>query len=522
LLYLMLVLYAGPEMSESAEPILRMRGVSKHFDGVQALADVDFETRAGEVHALLGQNGAGKSTLIKILTGVYAPDRAEMMLGRQPLRPRSPADAQRRGISTVYQELNLVPTLSAAENLCLGRAPRRWYGVDWRAMRRTARRHLTAFGLRIDVAEPLGTFPIAIQQMVAIARAVAQRARVLVLDEPTSSLDRREADVLFDTMRRLKAQGLSVIFITHFLDEVYRIADRITVLRNGRRVGTYSPSGVPKIELVALMLGRPAREAAALERRCEDALPAERREPRLIARNLGRRGAIEPFDLEVRGAQIVGFAGLLGSGRTEAARLLFGADRRDSGEVRVQGAAHAVRSPRQAIAAGLALTPEDRQAEGLFADMSLRDNIALVVQRRLSRLGWLSRSRHTRIAQRMLRRLGIVTAGPQQPVRNLSGGNQQKVILARWLACDPQLWILDEPTRGIDVGAKAEIERLIADLARGGASAVFVSSELDELVRVCEHLLVLRERRVVGELRGMQVNEQQVMDCIAGEAADAP
>jgi simple sugar transport system ATP-binding protein len=509
----------------SSNGLLSMHAIDKRFPGVHALDRVDFDVRTGEVHGLMGQNGAGKSTLIKVLTGVHPRDGGTITFEGRPFRAASPADAQRKGISTVYQEINLVPSLSVAENLFLGREERRWWGINWRQQRRRAKALLGGFGLDIDVEETLGSYPVAIQQMVAIARAVDTRCRLLILDEPTSSLDARETELLFDLIRRLKGRGLGIVFVTHFLDQVFQISDRITVLRNGLRVGTFEAAKLPKLELVGHMLGRTPQEAAALEaERAAAEAPGAEREPLLSARAVGRRNAIEPFDLQVRPGQVLGLAGLLGSGRTEAARLLFGADRADTGSISVAGKRVRLRTPRHAIAHGLALCPEDRKTDGVFDDLSVRENIALVVQRTLSSLGLVSRAAHARIAERFVRQLDIATPDLERPVKYLSGGNQQKVILARWLAGNPALLILDEPTRGIDVGAKAEIEKLIEQLARRGMAIVFISTELEEVVRRSQRVAVLRDRRKVAELTGDDINEARIMTIIAGDAAadDSP
>jgi simple sugar transport system ATP-binding protein len=498
----------------NTDPILAMWGIEKRFPGVRALAAVDFDVRRGEVHALMGQNGAGKSTLIKVLTGAHRRDGGGMTFEGRDFHASSPADAQRQGISTIYQEVNLVPTLSVAENLFLGRMPRRWFGVDWRAMRRRAREVLAAYGLHLDVDRTLGSYPVAIQQLVGIARAIDTDARLLVMDEPTSSLDQHETEVLFGIIGRLKGRGLSVIFITHFLDQVFRVSDRITVLRNGARVGTFDAAALSRLDLVSHMLGRRPEEAAPAAARGEAAAAAAR-PPVLAARALGRRGAIEPFDLGVAPGEVLGLAGLLGSGRTEAARLLFGADAPDSGETLVRGRRVRLTSPRKAIALGIAFCPEDRKTDGVFPEMSVRSNIALVVQRTLGRLGIVSHEAHQRLAEEFVRRLGIVAADLGAPLKTLSGGNQQKVILARWLAAHPALLILDEPTRGIDVGAKAEIERLVERLAGEGMAILFISAELDEVVRRSHRILVLRDRRVVGELAGEAIDEKTVMSTIA-------
>lgn len=508
-------------MSASTDPLLRMRGIVKRFPGVLALDAVDFEVRAGEVHALMGQNGAGKSTLIRILTGVVAPDAGNMRFEGREFRAHSPADAQRRGISTIYQEVNLIPSLSVAENLFLGRAPRRWWGIDYNAVRKRARALLAEFDLELDVDRNLDSYSIAIQQMISIARAVDVDARLLVMDEPTSSLDAHETALLFKWISRLKARGMGIVFITHFLDQVYRVSDRITVLRNGRRAGVFSASELPKAELVGHMIGRPPGIDATMTESGHPDGKDESHNAVLEARRLGRRGHIAPFDLHINQGEVLGFAGLLGSGRTEAARLLFGADRADAGIVRVFGREVVLNSPRKAIARRIAMTPEERKTDGIFPEMSVLDNITLVVQRRLSRLGLVSRRKKAAIAQDFVRRLGIVLSDPDQPVKSLSGGNQQKVLLARWLALEPLLLILDEPTRGIDVGAKAEIESLIARLSTEGKSVLFISAELDEVVRQSDRIAVFRDRRLVGELSGDRINEQAVMDLIAGSDRDA-
>ena len=498
----------------STDSILVMRGIDKRFPGVHALAGVDFDVRRGEVHALMGQNGAGKSTLIKVLTGAYRRDGGTVTFEGRDFHASSPADAQAKGLSTIYQEVNLVPTLSVAENLFVGRLPRRWFGVDWRTMNRRAREVLAAFDLDIDVERTLSSYPTAVQQMVSIARAVDTDARLLIMDEPTSSLDKHETEVLFGIMARLKAKGISLIFVTHFLEQVFRVSDRITVLRNGGRVGTFETAALSRLDLVSHMLGRRPEEAEP-SRAARAAPGAAEPAPLLAVRGLTRRKAIEPFDLRISRGEVLGLAGLLGSGRTEAARLLFGADKADGGEVQVGGRRVRRHGPRQAIALGLGFCPEDRKTEGLFPDMSVRSNITLVVQRRLSRLGILSRRAHRRIAGEFVRQLGIVTADLDAPVKTLSGGNQQKVILARWLACRPALLMLDEPTRGIDVGAKVEIERLVESLAQEGVAIIFISAELEEVVRRSRRILVLRDRKVVGELAGDQVNVETVMNTIA-------
>jgi len=493
-----------------------------HFPGVHALNDVAFDVRPGEVHALMGQNGAGKSTLIKVLNGVHRQQGGSIRFEGRMFRAVGPADAQRQGVSTIFQEVNLVPTLSVAENVVLGRMPRHWFGIDWRAARKHARALLADFGLHIDVDRILGEYPVAIRQMVGIARAVATSARLLVMDEPTSSLDKQETEKLFEIIRRLKERGVGIVFVTHFLDQAYRVSNRITVLRNGGRVGTFDTVRLSKRELVGHMLGKTIEETASWEsERPAKAPGATTSEPILSARGLGRRRAVEPFDLDVRRGEVLGLAGLLGSGRTETARLLFGADRCDSGTLHIGRRKTRLHSPRQAIEHGIAMCPEDRKTDGVFPEMSVRDNIAMVVQRTLSRLGIVSRGAHLRIAQAFVKQLGIVTPDLDRPLKMLSGGNQQKVILARWLAGAPRVLILDEPTRGIDVGAKVEIERLVERLAGDGMAVVFISSELEEVVRCSHRLAVLRDRKKVLELAGDEISEKAVMIVIAGGGPSA-
>jgi galactofuranose transport system ATP-binding protein len=502
----------------SDTPLLLARGVVKTFPGVRALDAVDFTLRRGEIHSLMGENGAGKSTLIKVLTGVYPKDGGEMLLDGQLIHPRSPLDAQKLGISTVYQEVNLVPFLSVAENIYLGRQPKRLGFIRWGEINRGAREALARLDLEVDVTRPLNSYSIAVQQLVAIARALDVRAKVLILDEPTSSLTAKEVERLFDVMRRLKERGLGIVFVTHFLDQVYAVSDRITVLRNGRFVGEYEPSKLPRFELIARMLGRDADAVERLTHRHADACAAN---PSTLvdARALGRTGSIKPIDLQIRAGEIVGLAGLLGSGRSEVARLLFGVDRADSGQMLVDGRPADVRSPRTAIALRFGLTPEDRKTDGIIPDLSIRENIALALQGRRGWLRPLSRAAQNQLADRYIKALGIATPDADKPIGQLSGGNQQKALLARWLASEPRLLIVDEPTRGIDVGAKAEIEKLLASLCKDGMAILFISSELEEVARDCHRVVVLRDRSKIGELTGDRRTVPNIMRLIAGEAA---
>ncbi|MGX7828432.1 sugar ABC transporter ATP-binding protein [Actinokineospora sp. 24-640] len=498
-------------MSES--PVVELRGVSIEFPGVKALQAVDFRLFPGEVHALMGENGAGKSTLIKALTGVHTVDSGEIRLHGAPVSFTAPGQAQDAGISTVYQEVNLCPNLSVAENILLGREPRRLGRIDGRAMRARAAELLARIGLAVDPASVLGSHPIAVQQLVAIARALAVDARVLVLDEPTSSLDTDEVDELFRIMRVLREDGVAILFVSHFLDQVFRISDRMTVLRNGKLVGEYDTATLGRIELVSAMIGRELGVLAEVERRAERRVPGT--EAVLRAEKLGRAGAIAPFDLELHAGEVVGLAGLLGSGRTELARLLFGADRPDTGRLLIDGVPVRYRGPRATIAKGVAFSSEDRKAEGVVADLSVRDNLVLALQ---AARGWarpLPRRAADALVEEYVAKLDIRPANPDAIVGTLSGGNQQKVLLARWLVTKPRLLILDEPTRGIDIGAKAHIQKVVADLAAEGMAVLFISAELEEVIRVSDRVVVLRDRHIVAELSGQEAGVDEVMALIA-------
>lgn len=495
------------------QAILEARGVSKAFLGVQALQDVDFRLFPGEVHALLGENGAGKSTLVKVLTGVHTPSSGSLLLGGQEIDPKSPGQAQELGISSVYQEVNLVPNLSVAENIFLGRQPRRFGLLDYRTMNRQARELLETFKLAIDVSTPLSRHSVAVQQLVAIARGVSLSAKVLILDEPTASLDASEVNTLFEVMRTLTKQGLAILFITHFLDQVYAISDRITVLRNGRKVIEKPASELSQLQLVSAMLGR------ELSQTLSEAAPENRdRVPFLEVRGFTKRGVLEPFDLKVSQGEIVGLAGLLGSGRTELAQLVYGVTRSDAGAATVRGKPVRLNSPRQAMAQGFGMCPEDRKVEGIVGELTIRENIILALQSKRGLLNPLSLAEQNRIAGALIRSLRIATPDAEKPVRELSGGNQQKVILARWLAAKPTLLIVDEPTRGIDVGAHAEIITIMKELCAEGMALLIISSELGEIVEYSDRVMVLRDRRVVRELTGSQVTEDAIISAIAVEA----
>jgi len=492
--------------------LLEMRCVSKRYPGVRALDRVDFTLRRGEVHALLGENGAGKSTLIRVLGGAERRDEGHVRLDGVPIQPASPRAAEALGISTVHQEISLIPRLSIAENICLGREPTRFGLIRWRAVRRRAAAALSRLGLHVDPQRELAACSVAVRQMVAIARALDTQARLIVLDEPTSSLDSGETAELLALMRRLRAGGLGIVFITHFLDQVYEVADRLTVLRDGRRVGEFETRALTRHELIGHMLGKPPAQAP---RRSDHAAPTTPDSPLVEARGLARRGMLSPTDLQLRPAQTVGLAGLLGSGRTELAQLLFGAVRADRGEVRVRGRRVALRSPRDAIRSGFGFTPEDRKTCGLAGSLSVRENIILALQARRGVWRSLSRRAQADLVARFMRALGIRAAGPEQPVGTLSGGNQQKVLLARWLALEPRLLILDEPTRGIDIGAKAEIRAIVAELCAQGVAVLLISSDLEEIVAACGRVVVMRDRAKVGELSGSDVSEHAIAQTIA-------
>jgi monosaccharide-transporting ATPase len=494
--------------------LLRTKALTKSFGVVKALLNVDFNLYAGEVHAVLGENGAGKSTLIKLITGVYHKDSGDIFLEDKTIEPRSPHEAQEYGISTVYQEINLIPTLSVAENLFLGRQPRRWGFINTREVNARAKALLKTYNLDIDVTRTLSAYSIAIQQIVAIARGVDMSAKVLILDEPTASLDAHEVQMLFEVIRSLKGQGIGILLITHFLDQVYQISDRITVLRNGEKVGEYRTAELPRRQLVSLMLGR---ELTSVMEESDSRQTAAAREstPFLQVEGLGRKGMLEPLDLQVAKGEIVGLAGLLGAGRTETAKLIFGIDRSDEGDVLVKGSRVAIHSPRQAVRHGFAMCPEDRKVEGIIPDLSVRENIILAMQAKRGWLRTVSYKRQEEIAQEMISTLRIVTPDSDKPVGQLSGGNQQKVILARWLASQPDFLILDEPTRGIDVGAHAEIIQIIKRLCSEGLALLVISSELAEVVEYSHRVVVLRDRKKLTELTGDDITEQKIMHTIA-------
>ena len=510
-------------MTTIAEPaVLDVQGVSKRFAGVLALSDVSIELRAGQVHALVGENGAGKSTLIKVLTGVHQPDQGTIVYRGQPVTFARPLDAQAAGISTIYQEVNLVPLMSVARNLFLGREPITRLGlIDFGRMHREASASLARYGIHVDVKRPLRELGLGVQQMVAIARAIDADHRVVIMDEPTSSLEPREVERLMEVVDLLRRDGVAVVYVSHRLDEVFRLCDAVTVLRDGRRVHTGPISEITRLELVSRMLGRELSEVARARTRFGTHDASQETSAMLRAAGLTRRHVLDDVTVEVRPGEVVGLAGLLGSGRTETAKSIYGAHPLDSGAVEVAGEAVRPGSPRAAIAAGIALIPEDRKADGIIPTLSVRENIVLAALPTISRAGFVSRRRQDALVESLMTRLRIKASSPDQRVSELSGGNQQKVLLARVLCLEPRVLLLDDPTRGIDVGAKAEIQGLISDLAEAGLAVVLISSELEEVVEGADRIIVLRDGAVVGTLTGAEVTQDGVLGLIAAAAQRA-
>ena len=499
------------------DSVLEMRHIYKTFPGVKALQNVDFTLKKGEIHALMGENGAGKSTLIKVLTGVEEFETGEIMIDGcdHAIINRSPQEAQNRGISTVYQEVNLCPNLTVAENLFIGREPRKGGLIDWKTMNKKASKLLQDLDIHADVTQTIDNYSIAIQQMVAIARAVDMSAKVLILDEPTSSLDDGEVEKLFNLMRRLKSEGVGIIFVTHFLEQVYAVCDKITVLRNGQLVGQFTTAELPRVQLVAKMMGKDFDDLAAIKASKSEEKHGEE-DIVIKAVGLGKKGYIKPFDLVIHKGEVVGFTGLLGSGRSETVRVLYGAEKPDEGELSVKGRPIAARHPLTSMNAGMAYLPEDRKNEGIIADLSVRENLIMALQAHRGMFHLLSRKQQEEFTDKYIDMLQIKTASRETPIKSLSGGNQQKVIIGRWLLTNPDFLILDEPTRGIDVGTKTEIQKLVVKLAEQGMAVVFISSEIEEMLRTCDRMVVMRDGAKVGELSEDEMNQSNIMSTIAG------
>lgn len=503
----------------SAAPIVEMSDISIEFPGVKALDGVEFRLFGGEIHGLMGENGAGKSTLVKALTGVYQLDSGEIRLEGEVLRIGGTADAQEAGISVVYQEVNLCTNLSIGENVMLGHEIHGRLGINWKATHEAARQVLAKLGFAdLDPRLPLSSLSLAMQQLVAISRSMVVDCKVLVLDEPTSSLDVNEVEKLFSVIRRLRDQGVAILFISHFLDQVYAISDRLTVLRNGIFEGEYLTKDLRRRELISKMLGKDFDTLRSIRSDRGARSTKQQGLPFLKAEAISRTGSIEPTDVELFEGEVVGVAGLLGSGRTELARLLYGADKSEHGSIQIHGKPVDLNTPADGLENKIAFSSENRRDEGIIRDLTVRENMVLAVQ---SKRGWarpLPRSEQDRIVNKYIEELNIRPPNPEMPIKNLSGGNQQKVLLGRWLATEPKLLILDEPTRGIDVGAKAEIQATVADLAASGVSVVFISSELEEVVRLCDRIVVLKDHKKVAELMsGPGVTANSIVAIIASE-----
>ncbi len=497
--------------------VLKMRGICMTFPGVKALDNVDFTLKKGEIRALMGENGAGKSTLIKCLTGVNKFDSGEIYYEGydEPIVNKDTMDAQKKGISTVYQEVNLCPNLSVAENLYIGREPLTRFGtVNRKEMHKKAAELMKSLDLDIDVGVNLEEYSIAMQQMIAIARAVDMDSKVLILDEPTSSLDDREVEKLFTMMRNLREKGVGIIFVTHFLEQVYEVCDGITVLRNGQLVGEYQTEELPRVKLVAAMMGKDFDDLASIKK--ESSGDKQNEELVIEAEGLSHAGTIKPFDLDIHKGEVIGLTGLLGSGRSELARCIYGSDRATSGSLKVKGEEVKIKAPIDAMKLGMGMLPDDRKEEGIIADLSVRENTILAVQAKMGIVKKLPMSKQNEIADQYIEMLDIKTASRETLIKQLSGGNQQKVILARWLATNPDFLILDEPTRGIDIGTKTEIQKLVVQLAEEGKSLIFISSEVEEMLRTCNRMAVLRDGKKVGEIEEKDMDQMTVMQAIAG------
>ena len=500
--------------------VLELHNIHKSFPGLRALQGVDFTLSEGEIHALMGENGAGKSTLIKVITGVYEKEEGEIFLkgNEGAVNIHSPQDAQNLGISTVYQEITLCPNLTVAENMFIGRT--KGSLTNWKKMNEESDRILQSLDIPAKANQQLATCSLAVQQMVAIARAVDMDCKVLILDEPTSSLDDSEVQKLFGLMRDLKSKGVGIIFVTHFLDQVYEVCDKITVLRDGKLVGEYRISELPRVQLVSKMLGKELDDLSDIKGESEGYEIDNASAPVFEAEQLQSDAGIKPFDFYIRKGEVNGFTGLLGSGRSECVRAIFGADRVIGGKVKKNGKEVRITKPLDAMKAGIAYLPEDRKVDGIVGDLSVRENIILAAQVLRGFMKPFSKAQTYKFADEYIKLLDIKTASADTPIKSLSGGNQQKVIVARWLLMHPEYLILDEPTRGIDVGTKVDIQKLALKLASEGMSITFISSETDEMLRTCSRLIVMRDRKVVGELKGDDLTQSGIMKTIAGNTED--
>lgn len=504
-------------MGENEEYILQMRDIDMFFPGVKALKHAKLNLKKGEIHSLMGENGAGKSTLVKVLTGVYHKTSGTVIYDGKEIEPESPLRSQQIGISTVYQEVNLCANLTVAENIYIGREPRgKFHQIDWATMNQNAKELLhNELGLDIDVDKVLNFYPVAVQQMIAIARAIDTKCKILILDEPTSSLSDSETERLFAIMRKLKSQGISIIFISHFLEQIYTICDRITILRDGEYVGEYEIKNLERIKLISKMMGKEVNENQ-IESNVDKSIPEKDNIVETV--NATVEGKVKNLSMNIKKGEVVGFAGLLGSGRTEIAEMLFGITPPNSGEIKVDGVTVKIKSPMDQMKNRLAFCPEDRKVAGIIGDLSVRENIILAMQAKSGMFKHMPMAKQRELADKYIELLRIKVSDREQLIKNLSGGNQQKVIIARWLATKPNLLILDEPTRGIDVGTKSEIEALAVRLAKEHRmSVVFISGEMGEMVRTCSRIMVIRDHEKLTELNGDEISTAHIMQAIAGD-----
>lgn len=493
--------------------ILEMKNITKSFIGVRALKDINFSLESGEVRALMGENGAGKSTLIKVLTGVHKLDSGEIYLDNKRIYPSSTLDAQRIGISSVYQEVNLCDNLTVAENIMIGREPKKFGLIDKKKLIDMAFEAINKLSLNIDVRKPLSDYSLGIQQMIAITRSLQLNSKILILDEPTSSLEENEVNQLFEIIEKLKNSGIGIIFVTHFLDQVYGISDSITVLRNGALVGNHKTSELSKLDLIKEMLGKEYQDIQNNANKKQ----FDNEEEFIKIDGIGKKTYMHPVSFNIHKGEIVGFSGLLGSGRSETAKLIFGAVKKDSGNIFIKGNKKEFLHPIDAINNKIGFCSEDRKLEGIISDLSIRENIILALQAKNGIMKYISRKKQEQLANIYIKALNIVTVDSNKPIKFLSGGNQQKVLLARWLCTTPELLILDEPTRGIDIGSKSEIQKMMLDLSKEGMSFIFISSEMEEVIRTSDKVIIFKDNKKIKELIGNDINEKSILNSIAQE-----